>query len=297
LDQALEEHPNTYDSSGNGEIEATVKQLTGLLRTHKLSLERAIGMQVPQSHPLMSWLVEYSAWIINVRVLGEDGLTAFQRVRGRAYGKRFVCFGEKVLVRIPPKSPEGAAAGALDPGWKDGIVLGFGALSHSYWVFAGGEMKLYRSVHRRPLVDRWDTSLLQRVTVSRQDLHKAREVRALPFEPAEVRPEEEGEQQGKRRAAKRVELRQRDFDPAMGGHGWSEHCITCERARHRGWKNRGTNGHSAACRHRLESRLSETEDGRRRLEAAKDRAVRFAEDAAAATARAQGEPEGAGATR
>ena len=54
LDQALEEHPNTYDSSGNGEIEATVKQLTGMLRTHKLSLERAIGMQVPQSHPLMS---------------------------------------------------------------------------------------------------------------------------------------------------------------------------------------------------------------------------------------------------
>ena len=34
LNQALGEHPNTYDSSGNGEIEATVKQLTGLLRKH-----------------------------------------------------------------------------------------------------------------------------------------------------------------------------------------------------------------------------------------------------------------------
>ncbi len=40
MDQAVEEHPNTYDSAGNGEIEATAKQLTGILRSNKFDLER-----------------------------------------------------------------------------------------------------------------------------------------------------------------------------------------------------------------------------------------------------------------
>ena len=54
LEQIFEEHPNTYDSSGNGEIESAVKQVTGVLRTNKLDLERRIEMVIPQSHPVIS---------------------------------------------------------------------------------------------------------------------------------------------------------------------------------------------------------------------------------------------------
>ena len=43
LDQVLEEHPNTYDSSGNGEIEVAAKSLTGILRTNKLDVEKKVG--------------------------------------------------------------------------------------------------------------------------------------------------------------------------------------------------------------------------------------------------------------
>ena len=49
-----------------------MRQFTGMLCTHKLRLERVIDMQLPQSHALMTWLVERSAWMIPVRVLGED---------------------------------------------------------------------------------------------------------------------------------------------------------------------------------------------------------------------------------
>ena len=57
LIQIQEEHPNSYDSAGNGEIEAAVKQVTRVLATNKLDLERRIGMKIPQSHPVVSWLV------------------------------------------------------------------------------------------------------------------------------------------------------------------------------------------------------------------------------------------------
>ena len=67
LDQVLEEHPNTYDSSGNGEIEVAAKSLTGILRTNKLGVEKRVGKTIPQVHPLFSWLVEYCAWMLRVR--------------------------------------------------------------------------------------------------------------------------------------------------------------------------------------------------------------------------------------
>ena len=76
LEQVIEEHPNVYDSSGNGDVESAVKSVTGVLRTNKLDMEQRIGMRIPQSHPLFSWLVEYSAWMLNIRNLGDDGKTA-----------------------------------------------------------------------------------------------------------------------------------------------------------------------------------------------------------------------------
>jgi hypothetical protein len=114
LEQIYQEHPNAYDSSGNGDIEAAVKQLTGILRTNKLDLERRIGMRIPQSHPMMSWLVSYAAWMLTVRVVGEDGLTAYQRVRHKSFAKRLVPIGESVQVYLQPKGPERREGGALD---------------------------------------------------------------------------------------------------------------------------------------------------------------------------------------
>ena len=105
LEQVLEEHPNTYDSSGNGQIEATVKQLTGILRTNKLDLETRINKKVPLESPVIPWLVEYAAFIVNIRVRGDDGKTAHQRVRKCDFAKRLVPFCELVLVHIPIKSP------------------------------------------------------------------------------------------------------------------------------------------------------------------------------------------------
>ena len=119
LEQIMEEHPNVYDSAGNGEIEVGVKQLTGVLRTNKLDLERRIGKSVPQAHALTTWLVEYSAWMATVRTRSSDRLTAYQRVRGRSYTKRLVPFGELVLVHLPAKGSERRENGALDARTKE----------------------------------------------------------------------------------------------------------------------------------------------------------------------------------
>ena len=54
LEQLHEEHPNTYDPAANGEIEATVKQVTVILRTNNLDLEKRIERETPLDHPVMT---------------------------------------------------------------------------------------------------------------------------------------------------------------------------------------------------------------------------------------------------
>ena len=273
LEQILEEHPNTYDSSGNGQIEATVKQFTGILRTNKLDLEERLNKKIPLSSPLVTWLVEFAAFIITIRVKGDDGKTAHQRVRKCDFAKRLVPFGELVLVHLPIKSPERQNAGALDAHAKYGIILGYGRQRHSYQVFAEGAVKEYRTVHRLPLSKRWDTERLEEVNVTPKDLHEGRGSRAVPFTERDEAAADG--QQPKRRVPRQLELRQADFDPLMGGFGWTEHCPKCSKARRYGWQMASNQQHSRGCRTRLEGLLAQTERGRRRLAHTKEKLDRW----------------------
>ena len=215
LEQLIEEHPNAYDSSGNGEIEATVKQVSGILRTNKLDLESRLGKKLPQQHPMFTWMVEHAAWIINVRTTGEDGKTAYERVRGRGYAKRLLPIGETVLVHLPAKGPERATGGAMGPRAKEALFIGYGKTSHSYVVYANGSVSRYRSIQRMSLSQRWSAQKVQEVDVSVADAHhhgdtfKARPVPLVDREAEEVVGTK------KSRQARRIELRQAELAPPL----------------------------------------------------------------------------------
>ena len=269
LKQVLEEHPNTYDSSGNGQIEATVKQFSGILRTNKLDLEKRLDREIPLESPILQWLVEYAAFIVTIRVKGEDGKTAHQRVRKCDFAKRLVPFGELVLVHMPIKCPERREAGALAARSKYGLLLGYGRQRHSYMAHVDGTVKEYRSIHRLPMSLRWDAAKLEQVEITPKDLHGGRGARAVPFTEREAMGDEQP--LAKHRAPRQLELRQADFDPTMGGFGWTEHCPKCSKAQRYGWKHAANQQHSKACRIRMEGHLAQTARGRERLAHTKEK--------------------------
>ena len=92
-----------------------MKQFQGILRTNKRDLEKRMGARLPVGHPLFTWLVEYCAFIINIRVVGKDGITAFARVRRKNFAKRLIPFGEFVHIHVPRMSPERQQQGVLEP--------------------------------------------------------------------------------------------------------------------------------------------------------------------------------------
>ena len=74
-----------------------------MIRTIKLTLEGRLGGLIPEDHPIMPWLVKHAAALLNRYKVGNDGLTAHRRARGRPFRKEIVDFGESVWY-LKPKS-------------------------------------------------------------------------------------------------------------------------------------------------------------------------------------------------
>jgi len=64
--------------------------IRGLFMTLELCLESQVGRFIPVGHPVVSWLLEHTCFILNVRSRGADGMTPWARVRGRAFGQQVV---------------------------------------------------------------------------------------------------------------------------------------------------------------------------------------------------------------
>ena len=71
----------------------------------------------------MAWLALHVAFLWTTQVIGSDGMTAWQRIRGRSFTQKLHLFGE--LVRYKCRSQEGGIGGQDGPRFSPGIWLGF----------------------------------------------------------------------------------------------------------------------------------------------------------------------------
>ena len=81
----------------NGEAEQAVQKIEDETRTFKDSLEDAIGERVPESHDILTWMVEHVASIDRRTAVGQDGKTPLERTRGRKGRDVMAEFAESVL--------------------------------------------------------------------------------------------------------------------------------------------------------------------------------------------------------
>ena len=142
---------------------------------------KRISKKIPTSHPLLTWLVEHAAWLLNTRVMGSDGLTPYHRTKGKSYAKRSIGFGEYVMHMLPTKGPQQAAMGKLDAKWKHGHIMGYGKSSNEYYVFdeESKKMVMARSVQRVPFDLRWEADGLESMNVPCRQLYDRQAARAV----------------------------------------------------------------------------------------------------------------------
>ena len=261
FDQVMSENSPEYDPQSNGGAEVGVKLWYGMFRTQRSSLEENIGAHIPVKHPITPWLVKWSGDVLNWTVRGEDGQTPYQRVRGKTFTTRLVCFGECVRYKLRSHEPL-----ANSPDGKRthlGIFLGVDRKTGQYILFGDHGVKLARTIFRVPNNCKWDRDKLQSVNITPYNMYTPPAPEIVFREDAKARPEELADNTV---VARDVYLKPADF----AKFGLSRGCARCDHELNYG-PGRTSKPHSARCRSRIVAELAKDPEGRARIARAAER--------------------------
>eukprot|EP00974_Lingulodinium_polyedra_P066499 6436566-Lingulodinium_polyedra.AAC.1 len=91
----------------------------------KEALGSRYGERIPPNNPVVSWLPRHVGATLTRCIVGTDGKTAYERMRGRRFRKEVAEFGECVWF-LRPKSRGKTCLGSR---WGEGIWVGMRAES------------------------------------------------------------------------------------------------------------------------------------------------------------------------
>ena len=250
------EHSPVHSSQSNGYIERAVQTVQGVIRTMRSALEEKWGVSIGIDHAVWSWLVEYAGWLITRCEVGKDGRTPYERMKGKKGRIQGMEFGEGVWWK---RRREGGPLGKLTSMWENGVFLGVKGTTGE--IIVGDERGVWatRTVRRKPEEERWQRENLERIV-------------GVPWRKSE---EEEGDGEGMRTD---VRVMDKDYRERLEGEerampvprrvyiskadldrwGYTVGCPGCVSIIRRTARQ----GHTEACRKRMESELEETEKAR-----------------------------------
>ena len=121
-DNTILENSAPGDSRSNGAAERAVKAVSEQVRVLRDGLQARLGAVLKGSHPVTTWLVQHAADCLSKYQVGEDGKTAYERLKGTPFTRPAVEFGEKVHYK---KNSKGHKENKLDMKWDEGYFCGF----------------------------------------------------------------------------------------------------------------------------------------------------------------------------
>ena len=153
-------HSPPHDHQCNGGVEKAVRDVKDQVRVMMCALTRRIG-PVSTSWPIFDWLVMWAADLITGAQVGQDGMTAYRRMRGRSWDPRLAEFAEQVMAR----RPRARIQGDVEPRWDQVTYLGSWWGSAEHWVAdADGTARKVRTIRRMPQAERWKPESVAHVT-------------------------------------------------------------------------------------------------------------------------------------
>ena len=263
--QTILENSVPGDSKTNGAAERAVKAVGEQVRVLRAGLQARLDMVVRTSHPMLTWLVQHAADCLSKYQIGEDGKTAYERLKGKKFSRAVVEFGEKVHYK---KNLKGHKDNKLDSKWGEGFFLGF------YWKTSEALIGTHEGVKRAGTIRRvgahrrWDADGLDQIrgvpwqwNPDADEVPDKLMVRMLSEEERQRLSGPEAEAVPK--TIYRMRLKRDDFI----SRGFTEGCAGCRSILSGG----PVRNHSEACRKRMEGEMKGTEEGQSRLKRQVDR--------------------------
>lgn len=291
-------HPETH-----GIAEKAVQDVTTQLRKCKMALESRIKGRINVDAPIMEWMVEHAARILNCHLVGHDGRVPHNRAKSRNPFPTQVEFGEQVLAKHSRLDKKIARKGPSMSRAVAGTWVGMhDATGENIVIIEAGKAMRVRTIFRRPLSERWNYEVVSKITCNPLRPDPSREDSKISVLIEQVQDEDEGEEDhidvedspsalpsGSHEGIsdskgdlpihgdevqcsegiKRIPMRRRFkiTKDILEQHGITEGCKGCQ-ASTRGFERRE---HSQACRNRFAESMEKTEKGRLALECEKER--------------------------
>ena len=246
------------ESQSNGRVENAIRRIQEKARALRHHLERGIQQRIPDDSSIMAWFVRWAGGLISKYAIGDDGRSAYERIRGEQCAVPVVPFGEAAMY-LPLKTAKHTNGEAVK---RMGVWLGTIERIEETLVGAIAGVIKCRTVSRLPGNERWNTRLtldMQRVpwepVLGRPGQHIPVEIdphgRAMYEAEENILPKKEDgdeDEQEYHNNAHCLHISRK----AINRYGYTGSCPACYAISKRGhMPGRIGYNHSAACRERI----------------------------------------------
>jgi hypothetical protein len=154
--EVVDELAHTNDPQLNGDAEQTVWTIKSKTTSIVSTLERNIGRRIPLSHPIVGWAAQHAADCLNRYIVGADGLTVIQRLRGGNPRQLVAQFGETVIFPMLKRERESWGSEVEHQGrWAKGVWVGRSWNSNESIVLHANGISRPRTVKRLVDAKKW----------------------------------------------------------------------------------------------------------------------------------------------
>ena len=157
------ENSRVGDSNSNGRIERTIREVKGLVRTTRSSIEQSTKENISLADPIVPWIVRHAAYVLTRCRIGKDGKTAMQRMKGRKVHVPPMPLGESILFKLPKVIN---MPGDFQDRFETGIWLGCTIRSGEHLVGTPKGVYKVSAVMRRSEDKRWSSEMIKSISGS-----------------------------------------------------------------------------------------------------------------------------------
>ena len=260
------------ESESNGRVENAIRRIQEKIRVLRHQFECSIKEKIQDDAPIMAWMIRWAGELISKYAVGDDGKTAYERIRGEPCMVPVMPFGETVVyfpLRIA-KHNKGEASR------QQGVWLGTIERTEETLIGTTQGVVKCRIVHRLPEGERWNPRLVTEMqgvpwelVFGRQGQHIPVEISKhghimdeleenLPPNKEDVNDDEQDPEYNVRTHSLHVSRR------AINKYGTVEGCPACRIIERRGhMTGRVGYNHSNACRDRIKKEMQTDPEYRR----------------------------------
>eukprot|EP00435_Cladocopium_sp_Y103_P036193 s510_g9.t1 len=265
------EEGKTGDKPSTGSVEVSVRETKRQCRAMKSALLEKMDIEIPDRHPIWTWLSRHANFLISRYRVGEDGRTPDERLKGKKWRRPMVVFGEQIWFR--PLKSYTAKRGDLDPKLDSGVYVGTHGRNGDILVMTDKGVIKGGSVKRKALEQRWSKEGFEKLrgTPWKMRPQSAEDLDApVAIELPEARGRLSPEPAARDAAPRNLYVTRKDVEdnPTPGCPG----CIAIA-------VGLPARSHSSECRTLVQQRLMRTEEGKQRVLKAQKRKGEVPEEA------------------